>query len=342
MSEMNAPIRVACVGTGYFSRFHYDAWSRIDGAELVASVNRDIKGAQATGLPAFDDLDLMLQEVKPDLLDIITPPETHLEYIRTALGRGPLRAIICQKPFCNNREEAKEAVALSEQSGVPIIVHENFRFQPWYRVMKSVMDDGLLGEVHQITFRLRTGDGQGDDAYLERQPYFQKMPRFLIHETGVHWVDTFRFLMGSPKAVYADLRKMNPVIAGEDAGYFLMEFEGGKQALFDANRHLDHSAEDCRTTLGECLLEGTAGSITLDGRGEVAFRKFGSQDHTILLAAQDWPGFAGDCVYALQSHVISGLNDDMKFENHAGEYLEVLELEAALYASAQSGKKVGV
>ena len=33
-------------------------------------------------------------------------------------------------------------------------------------------------------------------AYLERQPYFQTMPRFLVHETAIHLVDVFRFLLG--------------------------------------------------------------------------------------------------------------------------------------------------
>ena len=31
------------------------------------------------------------------------------------------------------------------------------------------------------------GDGQGPRAYLDRQPYFQQMPRFLIHETAIHY-----------------------------------------------------------------------------------------------------------------------------------------------------------
>ncbi|MEO0763052.1 MAG: hypothetical protein AAFZ09_14815, partial [Pseudomonadota bacterium] len=60
-------------------------------------------------------------------------------------------------------------------------------------------------------------DGQGPDAYHARQPYFQRMPRFLVHETAVHWIDTFRYLMGEAETVYADLRRLNPAIAGEDA-----------------------------------------------------------------------------------------------------------------------------
>ncbi len=65
----------------------------------------------------------------------------------------------------------------------------------------------------QAICRLRPGDGQGPEAYLDRQPYFQTMEKFLIHETGVHWVDTFAYLFGPAQSVYAGLRRVNPAIA---------------------------------------------------------------------------------------------------------------------------------
>ncbi len=103
-------------------------------------------------------------------------------------------------------------------------MHENFRWQPWYREAKRLIDSGTLGTLHSIAFRLRPGDGQGLDAYLDRQPYFQRMPRFLVFETAIHWIDTFRFLLGEVEAVAARLRRINPAIDGEDAGYIIFEF----------------------------------------------------------------------------------------------------------------------
>lgn len=335
------PIRVACLGAGYFSQFHYDAWRRMDGAELVGSANRNIEKARATGAPAFSNLDEMLAQTTPDLLDIITPPPTHLEAVTKAVAAG-VKAIICQKPFCENLEDAKAATKLATQAGIPLVIHENFRFQPWYRVMRDAIDAGHIGEVHQLTFRLRTGDGQGPNAYLDRQPYFQEMPQLLIHETGVHWIDTFRFLLGEPNAVYADLRRMNPVIAGEDAGYVVFDFENNVRAVFDGNRLLDHAAENHRKTLGEALLEGTQGTITLAGDGSVGLRKFGETKITDLLEAKDWPGFAGDCVYALQKHVISGLLDETPLENLAEDYLAVIKIEELVYRSAEERRKLEV
>lgn len=334
-------IRVACLGAGYFSQFHHDAWERIAEVELVGIADRAIEKARQTGHPAFDRLERLLEATSPDLLDIIVPPQTHLEAITTALDHG-VKAIICQKPFCTSLEQAREAVSLAAAAGVPLIVHENFRFQPWYREMARALAAGEIGDVHQLTFRLRTGDGQGPEAYLSRQPYFQKMERLLVHETAVHWIDTFRFLLGDIKAVYADLRKMNPVIAGEDAGYIIFDFAHGVRAIFDGNRHLDHAAENTRTTLGEALLEGTKGTITLAGDGSLQLRAFGETETRTLLEPKAWPGFAGDCVLATQQHVINGLLGRGPFENTAADYLRVIEVEEAIYRSASEGRKQGV
>lgn len=330
--------RVACYGAGYFSKFHFDAWERIEQTELVAIANRNIEKAQALGYSAYEDLASMLRVKAPNILDIITPPETHLPSIKTAVEYG-LDAIICQKPFCTSIEEAKQAIALAESAGIQLIVHENFRFQPWFRTIAQAIRDGKIGRVHQLTFRMRTGDGQGPDAYLARQPYFQKMERFLIHETGVHYVDTFRYLLGDIRAVYADLRKMNPVIAGEDAGHVIFDFDDGVRGIYDADRNLDHRSTNTRNTFGEALVEGTAGTLTLEGNGCVKLRLFESLDYEILLEEKDWPGFAGDCVYALQKHVVQGLLGDGELENTAADYLRVVELESAIYQSAAEGRK---
>ncbi len=334
-------LTVGCIGAGYFSQFHYEAWARIDGATPVAAVDADLSKAQATGLQAFDDAGAMLRAVCPDIVDIITPPVTHLVMIRLALDHGP-RAIICQKPFCLDLAEAQEAVALAKAAEVPLIVHENFRFQPWYRAIKSALDAGAIGQVQQISFRLRPGDGQGADAYLARQPYFQKMERFLIHETAVHWVDVFRYLLGEPEAVFADLRQMNPAIVGEDAGTVLFRYGGGVRACFDGNRLLDHSAANTRCTMGEGLFEGTSGTLSLHGDGSVTRRGFGDLSETEIAPAFEGQTFGGDCVYALQAHVVAGLQDDSPFENLAEDYLQVLQTEAAIYAAAKAGAWVTV
>ncbi len=336
-----AELSVAGIGAGYFSRFHYDAWARIPQTRLVGVADPDIARARAAGAPAYDDAARMLAETRPDIVDVVAPPAAHLDCIRLALDSGA-RAVICQKPFCRGLDEAREAVRLAAVAGVPLIVHENFRFQPWHRAMRRAIADGAVGALHQVTFRLRPGDGQGPRAYLDRQPYFQSMPRFLVHETAVHWIDLFRFLIGDPSEVYADLRRLNPAVAGEDAGHILFGYDDGARALFDGNRHLDHDADDLRRTMGEGLAEGADGTLSLTGDGALRLRRFGARRWETLLPAQDLPGFGGDCVAALQRHVAAGLLTGAPFENEAADYLAVIELEEAVYRSAAEGRKLRV
>lgn len=332
-------IKVACFGAGYFSQFHFDGWRQIAGVSLVGVANRDRSKAVATGLPVFDDVADMLRQTKPDILDIIVSPEGHADAIKLGIAHG-VQAIICQKPFCTSIEEAREMTSMALAAGIPLIVHENFRFQPWYRVIKTAIDRGEIGTPLQATFRLRPGDGQGPDAYLARQAYFQKMDRFLVHETAVHWVDTFRYIFGNPTALYADLRQVNPVIAGEDAGYVLFDHADGVRVLFDGNRCIDHKAENTRCTMGEGLFEGTLGVLALDGDGSVRLRKSGSLTEQIVHDADTSGTFGGDCVYHLQEHVVDALAGRRAFENTAEDYLIVIEIEDAIYNSATIGAKV--
>ncbi|WP_299724207.1 Gfo/Idh/MocA family oxidoreductase [uncultured Tateyamaria sp.] len=334
-------IRVACVGAGYFSQFHYGAWARIDGVELVGACDTDLMRAKATGVAPFGTLDAMLDETKPDLLDIILPPPAHAATVRAALAAG-IKWIICQKPFCTDLDEARVIVKEADAAGATLIVHENFRFQPWYRAIKAELEAGTIGEVQNATFRLRPGDGQGPRAYLDRQPYFQTMPRFLIHETAVHWVDTFRYLFGRVTHVYADLRRLNPAIAGEDAGHVIFDHALGVRALFDGNRHLDHVADNLRRTMGEAWIEGTKGTMTLFGDGSVTRRAFGADTETTVRGPDGWDGFGGDCVHALQSHVIAAMQGTGTLENEAADYLTVLAIRDAIYASAEAGQKLAI
>jgi predicted dehydrogenase len=337
---MTQALRVAVAGAGYFSQFHYDGWSRLDGVELAASCDRDAVKAQAMadrfGIPrAFQDVEAMLDAVEPDLLDIVTPPTTHLELVQAAARRGI--PMICQKPLAPTLAEAEAVVEAAEAAATLLVVHENFRFMPWFREAARLLADGRLGTPHSVAFRLRPGDGQGPRAYLDRQPYFQQMERFLIHETAIHFIDTYRFMMGEIVGVFARLRRLNPVIAGEDAGYMLFDFASGATGLFDGNRLNDHTAEDLRLTMGEMWLEGSAGALRLDGFARLWWKPHREPE---VEHAYAWEkrGFAGDCVRALQAHVVAHLREGAPLANTGREYLRNLVIEDAVYRSSAEGR----
>lgn len=340
---MKKRLSVVCSGTGYFSQFHYEAWTRLEDVKVVGICNRNGERAKSFSMyydiPIWgDDLNEMLEGIKPDVLDVITPPNTHLAAVKLAAKYGV--DVICQKPFGENLEQAREMVEIAHAAGIKLIVHENFRFMPWYRVIKEVVDSGRLGEVLNVQFNLRSGDGQGKEAYLDRQAYFQTMPKFLIHETAIHIVDVFRFLFGEPQFLYAQLRRCNPSIAGEDAGLVVFEFDNQMQAIFDGNRLLDHRATNTRRTMGELSIAGTQAQLNLDGEGRIWLRAFKEESQTEL--EFDWldQNFGGDCVYETIAHIVSHYINASPLENQGFEYLRNIEIENAIYQSAEQGKKL--
>jgi predicted dehydrogenase len=269
--------RIVMVGAGYWAQFQVEGW-RDAGAPLAALCSRQLAHAEALarryGVPScYDDIEAMLDTERPTLVDVCLPPVAQHAAVSAALRRGI--PTICQKPFGANLKQAEAMTALAEAAGVPLVVHENFRFTPWFRECKRLIDIGFFGRVHGIVFRLRPGDGQGPQAYLDRQPYFQQMPEFLVRETAVHFIDTFRFLMGEVRAVTARLRRLNPVIAGEDSGLLIFEFDDARTGLFDGNRLNGHPATHLRRTMGEMWLEGERGVMRLDGEARLWWQPHG-------------------------------------------------------------------
>ena len=338
-------LRAVCIGAGYFSHFQYEAWTRIPEVEVTAMCNSNMERAN----PIMERYDIknhytdykdMIDKEKPDFVDIITPPETHLEMTEYAAGKGI--HVICQKPLTPTMDQAKALMEIVKKSGIQFMVHENWRFQPWYREIKQLLKQRVIGEVHSVNFRKRMGDGWGENAYIPRQPYFRDYPRLIVYENGIHFIDTFRYLFGEVKEVYAKMRKLNPVIAGEDWAVILFEFENGVNAIWDANRYNEPNYENPRYTFGEMLIDGFGGSIRLYADGKITIQTLGEPeiDHDY---SPSKVGFSGDCVYITQRHFIDGLMNKIdSFETSGDEYLRSLSVQEAVYESALQNKPLHV
>jgi len=331
-------LRGVGIGAGYFSQFHYEAWARIAGVEITAVCDPDLARATVVrerfGLARqYADFREALARERPDFIDIITPPASHPEICQAAAEAGV--HVICQKPLAPSLDHARAMVQSCTDLGVRLMVHENFRFQPWHREIKRLLDSGAIGtRLHSLTFRSRPGDGWGADAYLGRQPYFRTMPRLLVHETGVHFIDTFRFLGGEIVRVYGLLRTLNPAIAGEDCGLLILEFADGALGVWDANRYNESNCADPRYTFGEFLVEADGGSIRLALDGTLTVQRLGEPErpHDYV---HDRRGFSGDCVFATQQHFVDRLQAGKPFETEGAAYLRTLVVVESLYESAR-------
>lgn len=343
-STASSSLSVAVIGLGYFSQFHLDAWTSNTGAKLIAVCDPNKTALKAASekydVPGFDNAADLLSAVDPDIVDIVAPPEAHAALVRMSLKKN--RLLVCQKPFCSTLAVAETVAADVEAADTKLVIHENFRFQPWYRTLKALLDTGELGALYHCRFDLRPGDGRGKDAYLARQPTFQNMEQFLVRETGVHFIDLFRWLFGDISAVYAELRQLNPVIKGEDAGTLIFNHTNGMVSVFDGNRLSDHAADNHRLTMGELVLSAERSSIRLDGYGRLWRRDFQTDQETEipLIQPADLSSFGGGCVQALIQHVIAGGLGLGTLENDINSYLPIMHITDACYESNRLGKKI--
>jgi len=335
-------LRGAGIGAGYFAPFHYEAWARIPEVEIVAICDRQEDRARALSATygigrTHENWQGMLEAERPDFVDVITPPDTHEDICAFAAARGI--HVICQKPLAPTYEASRRIVDGARAAGVRFMVHENFRWQPWYRAIKAIQTRGDIGAFTHVHVLTRLGDGWGPDAYLSRQPFFREYQRLLIYETGVHFIDTFRFLLGEVVAVTAELRQLNAAIRGEDAGQLLMRFESGATAIWDANRYNESDAESPRFTFGELRVDGTGGHLTMDASSVVRMKRLGEASVEVAYA-RERKGFAGDSVYALQRHFVECLNSGREFESTGADYLHNVRVVDAAYESARTGSTV--
>ena len=335
-------LKGVAMGAGYFSRFQYEAWTRIPDVRIAALYNRTESKARELmaryGVPTYyPNWREMIDREKPDFVDLITPPETHEEMCAYAASRGV--HIICQKPLAPAFDQSRRIVETARAAGVRFMVHENWRWQPWYRKIKEIQRAGTIGEFTHLYFRMRMGDGWGENAYLDRQPFFRDYPRLLIYETGVHFIDTFRYLAGEVTEVFANLRRLNPAIKGEETGQIFFRFAGGATAILDANRYNEVESPSPRFTFGALRIDAMGGHLTMDTESNIRLKPLGGDGFQVDYPRADL-NFCGDCVYFLQRHFVDCMLSGREFESNGEDYLKTLRVVEAVYESAAKGQAV--
>jgi D-apiose dehydrogenase len=339
---MSGKLRGVGIGAGYFAPFQYEAWSRIPEVEITAVCDLSEAKARATASRFgvrrhYCDWMHMLDHEQPDFVDIITPPETHEEICAYAADHGI--DIICQKPLAPTLDISRRIVQNASAAGVRFMVHENWRWQPWYRIIKKISSDDTIGTFTHLHFLTRLGDGWGQHPYSPRQPFFRDYPQLLVYETGVHFIDTFRFLLGEVTNVFAQLRRLNPAVRGEDSGVLLLNFSSGATALWDANRYNEGETDNPRLTFGELRIDATRGHLTMDTDSNLHIKLLGEPARPVPYERSK-TNFAGDCVYFLQRHFVDCMLSGNKFESNGDDYLKTIRIVQAVYDSAKTNSVV--
>lgn len=333
-------MRGVLIGAGYFAQFQAEAWKRIPAADLVAVADA-VPGkarvfAEKFGIPrAYERVAEMLDCEKPGFVDIATRPESHLELVRTAAGRQI--HVICQKPMAPTWDECVAMCEACERAGVRLLIHENWRWQPWYREVKRFLTLGQIGSSFQISATWRTGDGRGQEPY-PTQPYFRQMPRLLVYETLVHLLDTFRFLFGEIVSVYCQNRRLNPVIVGEDQSLIQVTFADGRLGVIDANRIT--GPRPAPVAMGTLVVECTEGTLRVAPDGTVFVTRAGAEERLPFRPTET--GYKGDSVLATQAHLLDCLRTGRMSESDGRDYLKTVALVEACYRSNDIGQVVAL
>ena len=324
----------ALIGCGFFGRIQLEAWRRIPAARIVAACDLDpakaAEGAADFGLQAYSDPARMLDELRPDFVDIATRPFTHLELVRLAVERGI--PVLLQKPLAETWSDARRIVDLASGAGLRWMVNENWRWQRWYREIGALLAAGRIGDVFYYNMHARARDGLGPAPFVA-QPYFKDMPRLLLFETLVHHLDTARCLLGDIVEIYCKSGRINPVIAGEDIALILTEHSGGARGVIDGNRACE--PDEPGPALETARFEGLDGVIRLTHAGDVLL------NGQTVFSGRGLPGYRGDSCRATQQHFIECLQSGAPFETEGADYCnKTFAVVEACYRSAAENRPV--
>lgn len=334
--------RGVLIGCGFFADNHLNAWKSFPNVNLVAVCDRDQSKAERAaslfGVPKFyGDAATMLEEEKPDFVDVVTTVESHRHLVEMACRSGA-KVVICQKPFAERMEDAEAMVATATANEVQLIVHENFRWQRGFVELKRRLESGQIGIPHFARFQFRTHY----DIY-SKQPYLATTERFLIFDIGLHLYDLVRHFMGEAVQLTCQTQSLNPIVRGEDAFTSLLRHTNGASSIVDASYYAWHTPELFPQTLA--IIEGNEGTLELlEGyrlRCHTAEELFEEdvEPEVSRWGERPWHGVQ-DSVVRFQNHVVQVLDGIADPQPSGADNLKTLALALAAYEAAETGRNI--
>jgi D-apiose dehydrogenase len=336
-------LRGALIGCGFFAVNHLHGWRDAKGVEIVAICDvtperLKIVGDQLGIKARYRDAREMLEKERPDFVDIATTISTHRMLVELA---AELKIpAICQKPFAANLVDAEAMVAACARAGMPLMVHENFRFQSPIAAVKHAIVSGEVGEPFwgRVSFR------SAFDVFAG-QPYLAMGERFIVEDLGIHALDVARFLLGDAKSVSARITRINPNIRGEDVATALIDHGDGVTSVMDCSYATRLESEPFPQTLIE--IDGSEGTLRLGQGYRLTITNGKGTAHRdvspMLLpwAERPWHNIQ-ESVALIQQHWVDCLREGREPETSGRDNLKTLALVEGVYESAASGKTVAL
>ena len=193
-------LRVGVVGLGWAAGAHIETFKHVTGARVTAVCSRrphdpaDLERRYGIPLRAYDDYGRMLDEGGVDIVDICSPPWLHAEQaIAAARAR---KHVLLEKPIALRWEDARAVGEAVKTAGVQACVCFELRFSSQFRMTRSVLEQGLLGQLHygEVDYYHGIGPWYGQFAWNVKKDGGGSS----LLSAGCHAMDALLMLMDAP------------------------------------------------------------------------------------------------------------------------------------------------
>lgn len=224
------PLRAAIVGLGRWGRGHVQAMSDAGDArplrflraiDPVLDAHRDFAATHGMQLSAH--LDDALADPAIEAVVLATPHSLHRPQVEASARAG--KAVFCEKPLALTLADARAMVDACNAAGVVLGVGHLRRFWPSMQALRRVVDSGELGEILHIEGHFSNEHSNNVVGGWRESP--AESPGAGLTGAGLHIVDTFTFLVGPAREVYAQVVERKPPPAPLDSVSALYRLDAG-------------------------------------------------------------------------------------------------------------------
>ena len=196
-------IKTALLSYGMSGKvFHAPFLELHPGFELLGAWERSNKLIQLDypNVKSYPTFEALLED-DVELIIVNTPTETHYEFAKKALMAG--KHLVVEKAFTTTVAEAEELKQLAESKNLKLSVFQNRRWDSDFKTVKSILSDGLLGEIVEAEFHF---DRYNPVLSPKLHKETVNSGSGILKDLGPHLIDQALHLFGMPKSVFADIR----------------------------------------------------------------------------------------------------------------------------------------
>ena len=145
-------LNVGVVGLGWVAGAHINTFKHVKGLKPAAVCSRrkldaaSVSAEHGVPLKVYNDYSAMLKDPSIDVIDICTPHPMHPDEAVAAANAG--KHLIIEKPISITFEDLKRVRDAVNKAGVSACVCFELRWSQHFQMIRSVIDNGLLGKIH--------------------------------------------------------------------------------------------------------------------------------------------------------------------------------------------------